>query len=85
MMAWISSLIGRSGSLKSAFARTKGNYWRMTFLAALFELLFAGLEAGGQALGIGSWLSIVAGSPLVIYFNVVLAETYDYFFLEIEG
>ena len=31
MMAWISSLIGRSGSLKSAFARTKGNYWRMTF------------------------------------------------------
>lgn len=85
MMAWISSLIGRSGSLKSAFARTKGNYWRMTFLAALFELLFAGLEAGGQALRIGSWLSIVAGSPLVIYFNVVLAETYDYFFLEIEG
>lgn len=57
----------------------------MTFLAALFELLFAGLEAGGQVLGIGSWLSIVVGSPLVIYFNVVLAETYDYFFLEIEG
>ncbi len=85
MMAWISSLIGRSGSLKSAFVRTKGNYWRLTFVAVVFECLFVGLEAAGQSLGIGSWLSIVVGSPFVVYFNVFLAKLYDYFFLEIEA
>ncbi len=84
MMAWISSLIGRSGSLKSAFAKTKGNYWQMTFLAASFEILFVALEVAGQTLGIGNWLSIIAGSPLVIGFNVILAKTYDYFYLELE-
>ena len=85
MMAWISSLIGRSASMKSAFAKTRGNYWKMAFLLATFELLFAGLTWAGQQLGIGNWLSIAVGSPLVIYLNVIFAKTYDYFFLEIDG
>lgn len=34
MMAWISSVIGRSGSLRNAWRRTKGNYLR--FLAVVF-------------------------------------------------
>ncbi len=84
-MAWISSLIGRSASMKSAFAKTRGNYWKMAFLLATFELLFAGLTWAGQQLGIGNWLSIAVGSPLVIYLNVIFAKTYDYFFLEIDG
>ena len=55
------------------------------FLLATFELLFAGLTWAGQQLGIGNWLSIAVGSPLVIYLNVIFAKTYDYFFLEIDG
>lgn len=85
MMAWISSLLGRSGSLRTAFAKTKGNYWRMTFLLFLFEAMFGIMELAGQAVGAGSWIAIVAGSPLFIYFNVIVAKTYDYFFLEIEA
>lgn len=85
MMAWISSLLGRSGSLRTAFAKTKGNYWRMTFLLFLFEGVFAALELAGQAVGAGSWFAIVAGSPMFVYFNVIVAKTYDYFFLEIEA
>lgn len=85
MMAWISSLIGRSGSMKSAFLKTRGNYWKMAFLMALFQSLIAGLEFGGRLLGLGSSLLIVVGSVLVIYLNVILAKTYDYFFLEIEA
>ena len=85
MMAWIGSLLGRSGAFKTAFARTKGNYWRMFFLLAVFELALAVFGAAGQVLGAGKWLFIIFGSPLMVFLNLILAKTYDYFFLEIDG
>lgn len=84
MMAWIASIIGRSSLLKTAFAKTKGNYWKLVTLGAIFNFMMIALEFLGLELGLGNWLFIIAGSPLFILFNVVLAKTYEYFFLEIE-
>ena len=85
MMAWIGSLLGRSGSFKTAFVRTKGNYWRMFFLTVVFELIMLGLSVIDSRWKTANCASIVLGTPVVILFNVVLAKTYDYFFREIDG
>ena len=84
MMAWIGSVIGRSGKLSTAFARTKGNYWQFVILTIVFNLFFILFDAGDEYFALNGWVSIFAGSPLTIYINVVLAKAYEYFFLDIE-
>ena len=84
MMAWIASVIGRSSLLKTAFAKTKGNYWKMVVLGGIFNISLVILELMGKDFGLGNWLFIIVGSPVIIFFNVVLVKTYEYFFLEIE-
>lgn len=85
MMAWIGSLLGRSGSFKTAFARTKGNYWQMVGVIVVFELVMLGLGIIDSYWQTAKCVSIVLGTPIVMLFNVLLAKTYDYFFREIEG
>ena len=63
MMAWISSVIGRSGSLRNAWRRTKGNYLRSRA---------------------DSWLAWTLLAPLIIYCNVFLAKSFDFFFLDLD-
>ena len=85
MMAWISSLLGRSGSFKTAFAKTKGNYWQMMKLLLIFEAILVAFEQADSFLQTHDYFTIVLGTPVIILLNVVLAKTYDYFFREIEG
>lgn len=85
MMAWIGSLLGRSGSFKTAFAKTKGNYWPMMFLTILFELLLSLLAEMDYQLQLLNCCTIILGTPFIMFFNVLLAKTYDYFFREIDG
>jgi len=84
MMAWIGSLIGRSGLLSTAFARTKGNYWQFMTITVVFSLLSLLVEVLDNALSMRSWLIIFLDSAIVVFLNVVIAKTYEYFFLEIE-
>ena len=84
MMAWIGSLIGRSGLLSTAFGRTKGNYCKFLAISALFSILFSLVEALDSVLSGNSWLIIFLGSVVIVYFNIILAKTYEYFFLEID-
>ena len=84
MMAWIGSLIGRSGLLSTAFARTKGNYWQFMTITVVFSLLSLLVEVLDKALSMRSWLIIFLDSAIVVFLNVVIAKTYEYFFLEIE-
>ena len=84
MMAWIGSVIGRSGKLSSAFARTKGNYWNFVILTIVFNLFFVFFNFCDDYFALNGWVSILAGSPIIVFINVVLAKTYEYFFLEIE-
>lgn len=84
MMAWIGSLLGRSGSFKTAFARTKGNYGKMVLLTAIFELFLSVLTGIDFYFNTKYCFFIIFGTPLILIFNVILAKTYDYFFREID-
>ncbi len=84
MMAWIGSVIGRSGMLSTAFSRTKGCYIKFLLLTIVFNsayLLVERIDAWSNADG---WLNIGLGSVLVVVGNVALAKAYEYFFLEID-
>ena len=83
-LAWISAVTGRSGSLKNAWVRTRGNYWEFLLLGVIMNLTTSGLYYGLAHLGIGYGLSLVVISPLIVYYNVVLAKIYEFFFLEID-
>lgn len=84
MMAWIASVIGRSGLLRTAFSRTEGNYWQMMIIMIIFNTALVWLKFIGDILGVDLWLFIIFGSPLIVYFNVIFAKTYELFFLDIE-
>lgn len=83
-MAWISSVIGRSGLLKTAFAKTEGNYWRFVVLVAVFNIIFVGFEVLYAYFALPDWSLVVIYAPLVVYFNVVVAKSYDFFFLDLD-
>jgi hypothetical protein len=84
IMAWIASVLGRSSLMSSAYAKTRGNYWKMVLLGGIFNISLAFLEYSGEFLGVGNWLFLIAGTPLIVYLNVILAKMYEYFFLEVE-
>ena len=84
MMAWISSVIGRSGSLRNAWRRTKGNYLR--FLAVVFLFIAAAylVQEADVLSRADSWLAWTLLAPLIIYCNVFLAKSFDFFFLDLD-
>ncbi len=84
VFAWISSLIGRSGLLKSAFEKTRGNYWELLLLAIIVNLSGSLVYYLTSVIGSPLWLTAVPLSLLAFYFNIVLAQCYKFFFLDIE-
>lgn len=84
MMAWIASIIGRSGAMGSAFSRTEGNYGKFVLISIIFGTAFALLGVGSGELELGIWPEVVAGSLLTVYLGIVLGKMYEYFFLEID-
>lgn len=84
MMAWIGSVIGRSGVLSTAFARTKGCYLKFLLLTIVFNSAYLLVDYFDNRSGMDGWLNICFGSLLVVVGNVALARVYEYFFLEID-
>ena len=84
MMAWIGSVIGRSGVLSTAFARTKGCYLKFLLLTIVFNSAYLLVDCFDSWSGMDGWLSICLESVLVVVGNVALAKLYEYFFLEID-
>ena len=80
--AWISSVIGRSGLLKTAFAKTEGNYWHFVGMVAIFDAAFVLIDSFGDWLEISDWILMFFYAPLTIFFNIVVAKSYDFFFLD---
>ncbi len=85
MLAWIATLIGRSGSLKFAWGKTEGNYWEFLLLAVVIDLSVSFVYKGVLLMGGGVYAALIPLSVLGVYFNVVLARLYSFFFLEVEG
>ncbi len=84
-MAWISALIGRSVSLKSALLRSRGNYWEFLLLGVLISLSFSIICQLPAEFGVPYPISLLAYAPLVTYFNVLQAKIYDFFYLDLDA
>ncbi|MBE6452320.1 MAG: hypothetical protein E7012_02380 [Alphaproteobacteria bacterium] len=82
MLAWVAALLGRSGSLRFAWNKTGGNYWEFLLLAVLIDLLYALIYNGILILGGNIYVALMPISVLVVYFNIVIAKIYEFFFLE---
>lgn len=84
MLAWIATLIGRSGSLRFTWSKTKGNYWKFLLLAVIIDLSMSFVYKGVLLAGGSVYAALIPLSVLVVYYNIVLARLYEFFFLEIE-
>ena len=85
MFAWISSVIGRSGSLRNAWRRTKGNYWRFWLVALVCNVLALLVSGLDLLLSNSGWLELSLGAFLIMFGNVYMAKSFDFFFLEVDS
>ncbi len=83
-LAWISALVGRSGSLRFAWNKTKGNYVEFLLIAIISYLSVAVIRWIILLFGGSDYVTLLWGAPIVVYFNVLSAKTYEFFFLDIE-
>lgn len=90
--AWISSIIGRSGSIKFAFSRTRGNYWNFLMLGIIMNASFVILKmmvgflvkfipVGDYLELLNSFIFFAVSSPLIVYYNLYIAKSYETFFV----
>lgn len=84
MFAWVSSVIGRSGSLRNAWRKTKGNYWRFWLVALVCNVLALVVSGFDLLLGNSSWIELGLGAILIMFGNVYMAKSFDFFFLEVD-
>lgn len=83
-LAWISALVGRSGSLRFAWSRTKGNYAEFLLIAVITNLTIMAARLLVWHLGGNDYITLMFVAPVVIYFNIVAAKAYEFFFLDVE-
>ena len=80
--AWIGALLGRNGSLHFAMSKTRGNYWNIVMLLLVLNLPIVLVEQLCLFLDMPRFVMILLMSPLIIYFNVVVAGAYNFFFIK---
>lgn len=83
-LAWISALIGRSGSLRSAWNRTRHNYWEFLLVALIFNFGFVAVQQFFALVKAPLPVMLAVLSPIVVYFNVVMAKSYEFFFIDLD-
>ena len=83
-LAWISALIGRSGTLRSAWNRTRGNYWEFLLLGVMLGVMLTLFYHLGEAVPQLKTALQGAGVILAVFFNIILAKVYEFFFIDIE-
>ena len=84
-LAWISALIGRSGSLKHAWQRTTNNYINFLGISLITDFSLTILRTIIIELGGSDYITMIFAALLLVYFNVVSALTFEFFFLEKES
>lgn len=84
LFAWISAVIGRSGSLRTAWRRTRGNYWAFVLVVFAFNAAAQLIQQADNLIKADDWLNFTLGSPLVVFCNVYIAKSYDFFFLDLD-
>lgn len=84
LFAWISAVIGRSGSLRNAWRLTRGNYGRFLLVTVVFNAAAFLIDWVDRLLNASDWLDFTLGSPLVVFCNIYIAKSYDFFFLDLD-
>ena len=82
LLAWVSSVIGRSGSFQNVFKHT-GGYYKLFLKIAVFFYIIGGVLWGLDILiSAHGILFALGGAPLSILFNLFLAKTYEILILD---
>lgn len=81
-LAWISSLIGRSGSLRQAWEKTRHNYFEFLVISIWTNCMLSIARWAIIELGGNDYMTMVIVAPVMVYFNVVSAQAYEFFFLD---
>lgn len=79
MLAWISTLLGRSGSLRFAWNKTRGNYWEFLLLAIVIDLSISFIYKTVLLFGGNVYIALLPLSVLIVYYNVVVAKVWERF------
>ncbi len=81
-LAWISALLGRSGSIISAWKRSEGYYGQFLMMSLIFNLGFVVVQQACSIADLPMAVMLLFLSPLVIYYNLIMAKVYEFFFLD---
>ena len=79
-LAWISALQGYSGSVRKVFKRTQGNNFKFLLLMFILQIPCFIIFFADNFFGCHGWLSVGFYSFYLIYFNLVFAKVYDFFY-----
>lgn len=93
LFAWISVLLGKGGSIRYAFSKTRGNYFKFVILGVIMsifsyiskeatELLISYISSTTSTKLISFTIFSLIISPIFVYFNIVFAKMYEVFFSE---
>lgn len=81
-LAWIAAILGRRGSLRVAWKKSKYNYWQFVLLGIIMNLPLIVLYHLGVMWPIVKIIGLVLAAPLLVYYNIVIARIYSFFYDE---
>lgn len=81
-LAWISAIIGRRASLRQAWRKSRNNYGAFVLLALVMNVPLVILHHLGMISEVMKLLGLLVFAPLTVYFNVVMAKIYSFFYAE---
>lgn len=81
-LAFISSVQGFSGSLKKAWKKSTGNYWQFVLIVFLLNIPCLMIYELDKYLECSGFLNLMFYSVFFVYYNLVFAKIYDFFYKE---
>lgn len=81
-LAWIAAIMGRRGSLRLAWKKSKGNYTLFVFLGVVLLLPVMVLYHIGENFSVTKLFCDLLMIPFALFFNVVMAQLYSIFYAE---
>ena len=82
LLAWVASVIGRSGSFRNIFKHTYGFYKLFLKIVVLFYVIGGALWGIDRFFSLQGILLAIGVAPLSLLFNLFLAKTYEILILE---
>ena len=81
-LAWVAAIMGRRGSLRLAWKKSKGNYTSFVFLSFVLLLPVMVLYHVGENISDVKLICDLLMIPFALFFNVIMAQLYGIFYAE---